>query len=876
MSLPTGSRLGAYEVLGSLGAGGMGEVYRARDTKLGRDVAIKVLPPAFASDPARVARFEREARTLAALNHPNIAQIYDAGKADAVVFLAMELVDGEDLRELLARGAVPVPEALKIARQIAAALETAHDAGIVHRDLKPANVKVRGDGVVKVLDFGLAKSGAADASGALPNGLSNSPTITSPVTELGMILGTAAYMSPEQARGKPVDRRADVWAFGVVLYEMLTGQRAFQGAEVSDVLASVLKDTLPLDRLPAETPASIRRLLRRCLQKDRGDRLDSMASARLEIADALEPASAAGDSSAVAVVPAATPSSRWNWLVTAALVAVMTTIAWWIGTRSNASPVATDARVVQFSIQAPGVVRDVAITPDGETFFIVTDRIYVRRLADATARALPGTDGARSPFVSPDGRWLGFYADGKMKKVAISGGDPLNILDIESDTPGAGWGPDNTVLYSSGWNSALSSVSAEGGGKPVSISTVDAAAGERAHWWPQLLPDQKTVLFTIWMAASGLNDAKLGLLDLSTGKHRVLMAGAAGRYTSSGHLIYTHAGKYHAVTFDPVAKRVTGDPIDVMPDGKPPDPRGSREALWARADDGTLFSVIGQTRTDVIGQLSWVTPQGSVTRIPIAPGPWNQSDLADDGRTLVTSRLVGGTFGVWLYDLMTQNEQRIELPGANFSTNLCPGGGTFLFTALRHGHFDVGQYFIDEQREKTLIDDPLDQEPIAFAHDCARFVLTDYKVDGIMRLTWARVDQPKQRMPLDFNTTVDEVSFAPDDKWMAVSQMVAGRMQIVVRPFPTGGPVVNITPRGGEAPIWPKTGSKIFYRRANEIVAVTYSLAGGRFAVEREDVVVQLSDFTLIGVAPDGRFLISSLLPGQMPEARVTLKWRVN
>ena len=880
MPLSPGTRLGAYEVLSLLGEGGMGQVYRARDTRLGRDVAIKILPDRFVADSERLARFEREARTLAALNHPNIAQIYDAathGTGDAhVAYLAMEFVDGEDLAQLIARGPVPVPEALTIARQIATGLQTAHEQGIIHRDLKPANIKIRPDGVVKVLDFGLAKAlgGGSDEAGSQGD-IAHSPTMTSRGTELGMILGTAAYMSPEQARGKPVDRRADVWAFGIVLYEMLTGKRAFSGGEVSDVLASVLKDTLPLQALPLDTPPSVRRLLRRCLEKDRGERLDSMATARLELSDAMAPAGHAEDVSAPLPVTSASPAPAtglrvWQLIAAVAIVAAAGAVwaAWSASARASA---AQHSRVVRFNVTVPGDVTAVGVTPSGDTMVFQSNRLYLRGLSDASSRPIPGTDGARNLLISSDGRWAVFYADNKIKKVALAGGDPLAIADADYDSPGAGWGPDNTVLFSPGWNSAMFSVSADGGGRPAAISFVDVANGELAHWWPQMLPDGKSAVFTIWMAAAGINDARIGVLDLSTGKHRAIGPGAFARYTASGHLIYFHAGGYHAVKFDPVAMRMTGDAVKVLADVMPHDPLGNRHKPWAVATDGTLVSVAGPLLPQV--QWEWASASGKTSPINLPPQPVQVSDLTADGRWLVTSRIEGGVYTLWIGDLVRQTQERVELPASNFSPSWSPDGRFFIFTSMRKGHFDLWQYRMDEGRPVEIIGEPYDQNPIAVSSDGRTMLLEDTDTSGAIRVTHAPVDEPKKRTVLEGLNPPDEVRFSPDDRWIAAS-ILGGREQIVVRPFPGNGPSVTISPRGGNNPVWPRTGSTIFYQRGDEVMAVKYSIAAGRFSVDSEDTLFRLPQpFELVGASPEGRFLVASRMPDQTRQVRVVLNW---
>jgi eukaryotic-like serine/threonine-protein kinase len=896
MSLAPGTRVGPYDIVAPIGAGGMGEVYRAHDAKLGRDVAIKILPAHFVADAERLARFEREARTLASLNHPNIAQIYGmeeagAGQSRALV---MELVEGDDLSAMIARGSpeaesvssrprdgvstarrgsgMPLADALPIAKQIAQALEAAHELGIVHRDLKPANIKVRPDGTVKVLDFGLAK--AMDASGVVSGSLANSPTITNPATEMGTILGTAAYMSPEQARGKPVDRRADVWAFGVVLYELLSGRRAFDGSEVSDVLASVLKDTIAFDALPADTPPAIRRLLRRCLEKNRADRLDSMATARLEIADALAPAGAddsgghasGGDASSRPRPRRANPTPALSGV--AAAFAILAAWAWF-----KPAPAAPGG-IVRFSIELPpGPPRtDVAITAAGDALVYDAGKLFVRSVADAEPRAIPGTDGARMVFVSPDGRWAGFFAGGAIKKVAIAGGDPLRVTDADSDSPGAAWGPDNQIYFSAGWNAPLSVVSADGGTKPTVISTVDAAAGELAHWWPEPLPGGKALLFTDWMAASGINDARIAVLDLATGKHRILMPGSNAKYLSTGHLLYFHAGGFYRIAFDPVTVRVAGDPVKVLPDARPLDPSGSSVRSIAASTSGTLAYLSGAL--EPTRQLAWATQAGIIEPIAGQPQAWLGMQLSPDGRRIVAARSDGGTRGLWLHDLIRQTDEKIEAPGATFDPVWSPTGDFLLFTSLRKGHFDIAMLRPAEAVVRPVIEEPFDQGPMAVTHDGKRMVMYENLKDGTSVISIADLDQPARRTRLSLSATgTDDVRVSPDDRWIAASNNSSVRREVVVAPLSASGATIRVSSRGGETPLWSTTGSKLYYQRDDEVVVATYSLAGGRFAIEREETLFRLGDYDLMDLAPDGRFLLSRKLPGQDMKIRVVVNW---
>ncbi len=539
MSLAPGTRLGSYDIVSLLGAGGMGEVYRARDAALNRDVAIKVLPELFAADPDRLARFTREAQTLAALNHPHIAAIYGVEQSSGVRALVMELVEGEDLSAQIVRGPIPLADALPIARQVADALEAAHEQGIVHRDLKPANIKVRADGTVKVLDFGLAKALTQD-SGPGTRDLANSPTLTARATQMGMIVGTAAYMSPEQAKGKDVDRRADIWAFGVVLCEILTGQRAFKGDDVTETLASVLKDAPALAALPAGTPLRLRELLARCLQKDPRLRQRDIGDVKLEL-DAI----AAGPSDATPAGPVPVARPRLSAVVAGVLaVAAVGVAIGWALSRNPGTPAPGPTRFIVVSPEGRAPIAPV-LTPDGRVLVFAAGRLYKRDLAAFSATPLSGTEGAGTSMISPDGRWVAFFAGGKLKKVSLSGGDPTTIGEISGSMPGAVWGPDNnTILFSRGWATGLSSIHVDDG-QVQQLTEPDRGLGERGHWRPRILPGGQQVLFTIWMTGSGVNDARIGILDLKTRKHRALFPGTDATYLASGHVLYFLAGAWH-------------------------------------------------------------------------------------------------------------------------------------------------------------------------------------------------------------------------------------------------------------------------------------------------------------------------------------------
>ncbi|MCI0403487.1 MAG: protein kinase, partial [Acidobacteria bacterium] len=540
-----GRTLSHYRVTHKLGAGGMGEVYRARDERLGRDVALKVLPEGFGRDPDRMARFEREAHLLASLNHPNIAAIHGLEEAAGTRFLVLELVEGETLAEQLARGSLPVAEALKLAQQIAEALEAAHEKGVVHRDLKPANIKVTPEGRVKLLDFGLAKALASEA----PLEFSDSPTISDVATRPGAVLGTAAYMSPEQARGRPVDKRADIWAFGCVLYEMLTAARPFGGETRTDTLAAILNREPAWTGLPSTTPASVRALLQRCLQKEARLRLRDIGDALLELEAALTaPPPELAPTAPAASAPAWPRLLPWSIALVAVLAASV--VLW----RARHAPPAP-SQVTRFAISLPegsALVPErrpvplLAVSPDGTKLAYVAARgserqLYLRPLSQAESAPLPGTAGARAPFFSPDGQWLGFFAAGKLKKVPIGGGSPQVICDSPGGR-GASWGQDDTIFFTPGYESGVWRVPAVGGA-PQQITTPDLSKGEFGHHLPEALPGGKAILLTI-VSKLGVGFTRIAVHPLAGGEPRVLVEGATNaRYSPTGHLVYAQEGR---------------------------------------------------------------------------------------------------------------------------------------------------------------------------------------------------------------------------------------------------------------------------------------------------------------------------------------------
>src|SRR5688572_22005330 len=691
MPLSTGTRLGPYEILSALGAGGMGEVYCARDTKLDRAVAIKILPEAFAADTERIARFQREAKTLASLNHPNIAHIHGLEESSGVRALVMELVEGEDLAQRIARGAIPVAEALSIAKQIADALEAAHEQGIIHRDLKPANIKVRPDGTVKVLDFGLAKAmePASALRASAGQAVSQSPTITTPaMTQAGVILGTAAYMSPEQARGKAVDTRADIWAFGCVLYEMLTGQRAFDGEGVSETIARVIEREPDWARLPATLSPALRTYIRRCLQKDPRQRVQAVGDVRLALEGAFE--TAGSQTAAPAVV---TEWRRVALVGVAAIIAsaaIVGTLVWFAARGAEPVP----SRVSRLQLTPAGAAalsigwndRDVAITPDGSRLIYIGNQgtqIFVRAL-DALAPAAVFTGSPRGVFVSPDGLWIGFVDGvGTLKKVAVTGGPAVTVATPDTaGSSGETWGADDTIIFATNSvETGLQRVSAAGGSLTV-LTRPDRVQGEADHFWPEILPGGRAVLFTITSQTGGLDAAQVAVLDLETGTHRVLVRGGShAHYVSSGHLVYASAGTLRAVPFDLARLETRGTPVTVVPDVVTTI-KGGMDAVVA--GDGTLAYVLG-TVEGTPRTLVWVDRQGRETPLLAQPRPYLLPALSPDG-TRVAVFANDQEHDLWLWDLRRTTLTRLtSAPGDDSLQVWTPDSRRLIFTSERAG-----------------------------------------------------------------------------------------------------------------------------------------------------------------------------------------------
>jgi Tol biopolymer transport system component len=826
MSLLPGLRLGHYEVVAPLGAGGMGEVYRARDTKLGRDVALKVLPDAFSRDPERLARFEREAHLLASLNHSAIATIHGIEESDGIRFLVLELVPGETLAERLGGGGLRLPEALDIARQIAAALAAAHDHGVIHRDLKPANIQLTGTGAVKLLDFGLAKG---LESGALPSALSQSPTLSVAGTRAGVILGTASYMSPEQATGRPVDRRADIWAFGCVLYEMLTGQRAFAGAELSDTLAAVLTKAPDWTALPAITPTAIRRLLRRCLEKDRTQRLSDIADARLEIDEALT--APASDSMIAASAVTSLRPARWRRAVPWAIAAIFgvgwVLLLWRVAPWRTTPPRAPQRLSVELGVDSALPTTDAAfvLSPDGTLLAFVARRsgsdpqLYLRRLDQLTATSLGGTDGASSPFFSPDGQWLAFFAGQKLKKVPVTGGAVVVIADAPNKR-GGWWAEDGTIVYAPGHRVGLMRVSAVGG-EAQPLTTL--AKGEITHRWPQVLPGGAAVLYTASTEIDIGAGSTLVAQPLPSGERVIVHRGGYfGRYVASGHVIFMQEDTLFAMPFDRQRLTATGALGRVIDGVRSDSSRGAAE--FAVSEVGTLAYLPGRNTFDA-RTMVWVDRTGALTALRAVATDWSNPEFSPDGRRIAMDIRGEGHRDIWVYDWTRETMTRVTSEGTNESHPVwTPDGVRIVYRSFKSSTDPSGNTLswkradgsgdtqVLLQSQATLI--PGSWHP---TNKVLAYVATMPGTgDDVMMLPIEgdEVTGWKPGQPTGFvNTAAREraPAFSPNGQLLSYSSNESGGDQVYVRRFPGPSERVMVSSAGGHTSSWSRARPELVF-----------------------------------------------------------------
>ena len=820
MSLAPGARLGRYEVIAPIGAGGMGEVYRARDTKLNRDVALKILPTEFASDAERLARFKREAQILASLNHPNIAQIYGFEDGEGIHALAMELVDGSTLADRIARGALSVDDALPIAKQIADALEAAHDQGIIHRDLKPANVKVRDDGTVKVLDFGLAK--AVEPSSAAAD-IASSPTITSPaMTQAGVILGTAAYMSPEQARGKPVDKRTDIWAFGCVLYGMLTSRSAFAGEDVAETLGTVIHKEPDWSRLPPNTPESILRLLRRCLVKDRKHRLQHIGDARLELDEPVDYllTGARGGTSA-----RATRLRRWSLVLLAVATAASVS---WLAARGLGSPTTPLVKRFVIDFGTTPLSEDVALSPDGRAMAYVSgsyeaSQLYVRVLDQMEPRRLPDTTGARNPFFSPDGQWIAFATVTGLSKSPVEGGAAVRLTSVRSSGSQGTWGPNGTIAFSDGGQ--LWTVS-ENGGKPTSLSELDATQGEVAHTSPHFLPGGNAVLFLV-QTSSSENASRVAVQKVGTKSHQVILQGAERAiYVATGHLVFIRSAALYAVPFDPVRLIVTGSQPTPLSTGLRLRPH------FALGSDGTL--VLIESAQEARRTLVWVDRRGVASEVNVPPRAYRDPALSPDGKRLVLSVTGGPQAGLWIGETeRTELVPWVVAPGAGFAA-WTPTGTQVTYSRPRSLDDDSEIVLQDVDGllpPQTLYTSERGTWPGSWTSDGRGLVIMEVTADGGGDISLLVPGTGSPRPVVQTRATEWGAKLSPDGRWIAYVSNQSGQWEVFLEPFPGPGTRRPVSVGGGTEVVWARSGQELYYRSGSVMMVVPVRSSGASVSI---------------------------------------------
>ncbi len=829
-----GTTLSHFEITAKLGEGGMGEVYLATDTKLGREVAIKVLPEELTRDAERLARFEREAKVLASLSHTTIAAIHEIGEQNGRHFLVMEMADGEDLSARIARGPIPPDEAVPIALQIAKALDAAHAQGIIHRDLKPANVKVTAEGRVKVLDFGLAKAMETPGPGGDQVSIASSPTITQRMTGAGVIMGTAAYMSPEQAKGLEADRRADIWSFGVLLWEMLVGSPLFRGESVTDTLAAVLRDEFsPDSSLPDETPQALRALLTRCLNRDPRSRLQDIGEARITLA-ALE---AGGQSSLLfaeapeersAEAPPA-PRRRLPWLIAALAIGAAAVMAFlWLRTPTE------PALPLFSSLTAPPEVRlgaddGIAFSPDGSRLaYVAVDadnipRLWVQTLTEPEPIELEGTEGATYPFWSPDGAQLGFFADRQLKRIPAQGG-AVQTLAPTQDARGGSWGPDGRIVYSPDFRAGLRTIQ-QSGGTPTELTQRDEARGELSHRFPHFLPGGRYVLFLAQTdeGRSRKDDSTIEVVDLSTGERTaVLGANSSMAYAPSGHLLYWHQGSLMAQAFDLSERRVAGDPILIAPDVAY---SGNEFASFSVSQNGRLALQRGygsrrQTRLSVVDR------QGQPLTEPTELGTYLEASVSHDGGRAAYS----DGKSIWTLELARGTSSRLTFEdGDHFLPLWWPDDEWIVYTTDRSVIFETFRLPASgrgaEERLATTegqagaTDISPDGGSLLFyrVHPETDFDVEVFSVEG-------QSFEPLVRTRF-FESLA---SFSPDGQWAAYTSSETGRFEVSILPLTGAGSKYAVSSAGGVHPVWSPRGDELFFLNLrSELMAVDVTTTAG-------------------------------------------------
>ena len=886
VAIASGTKLGSYEVVAQIGAGGMGEVYQGHDTKLGRDVAIKVLPEAFADDAERLARFQREAKMLAALNHPNIAMIFGLEQSDDTHYLVMELVPGSTLQQRVKRdGAVPIEEALAIAQQIAEALDAAHQKNIIHRDLKPANVKVTPLGKVKVLDFGLAKAFEGDSSSV---DMSNSPTLSQAATMQGVILGTAAYMSPEQARGKAVDKRTDIWAYGCVVYELLTGKQAFHAETTAELLAAVLREEPDWQALPGPTPTAIRALLRRCLQKDVNRRARDAGDIQIEIEESL-----ASLATAETVMPVKGIRGLGRRQLVLGLGSVLFggAISGMVIWNLKPEPSLPARKVSRFTITLPrgqqlsGLESGpaIALSPDGTLLVYVArqdgaQQLYLRAMDNLQSNPIPGTEGAMEPFFSPDGQWLGFFAGGMLKKVSLSGGTALSLGEAPSPN-GAAWGNQGNIAFAPINVGPIQQIS-DAGGATRPLTRIEKK-GENTHRWPEFLPGGKVLVFAAGMTNTNWTNAQVAIQSAGAGELRNLLQGGMNpRYAPSGHLVYAQGGNLVVVPFDPQRLEVTGTANSVT-EGVLQSPV-SGAAQYSFSVAGSLVYVPGSVQS-AQSRLVWVSRNGAEQPVAAPGRAYQFPRISPDGRRLAVG-IAGRDSQTWLYDFARDTLTLFTFGGTvNQNANWTPDGKRIAFQSNREGPLNLFWQLADGSGGlERLTTGEYTQAANSWSPDGQLLAFVEVNPDTGYDIWMLRLGDHKAQPFIQTPGNESAPRFSPDGRWLGYISDDSGSRQVYVQPFPGPGGKYQISTEGGTEPVWNPNGRELFYRSGDKMMSVDITTQPS-FSVGKPKVLFEgpyeatPATFPYYDVSPDGqRFLM--LKPVESAETastqiNVVLNW---
>lgn len=871
-----GETLSHYRVTDKLGAGGMGEVYRARDTRLGRDVALKVLPEAYARDTYRMARFEREAQVLASLNHPCIAALFGVEEENGKRALVMELVEGQTIAARINQGTIEIEEALLIAKQIAGGLEYAHERGIIHRDLKPANIKLTPQGQVKLLDFGLARALTDDSLGSDTN---NSPTLSAMATMAGMVLGTAGYMSPEQAKGKPVDRRADIWSFGAVLYEMLARRPLYSGETASEILAGIIKEEPDWAALPPDTPSVIRKLLRRCLTKDVNRRLQAVGEARIAIEEHLAGPSASSDIISGTSAPPGILFWRRTlpWAMNGVLVLTTTLVLWspWKAPKRSELPMHLS---IELGIEAASLSRgngaSLALSPDGSTLVFAakaqdgTPRLYVRPLTQTQATPLPDTEGAHSPFFSPDGRWVGFFGHGGLRKVELHGGSSVELCRA-GGARGGSWSSDGSIIFAPAPTGPLFRVSAAGG-TPEPLTKLDASEGEITHRWPQVLPGGQALLFTAHNTVGTFSGARVVLYSLKDRTRKVLLRGAMyPRYLPSGHLLYLREGGLYAAPFDLKRQEITGAAAPVFESVAYSETSGGAEFSFSETG---LFAYVPGKGFAAGSSIQWMDASGQLKPLRSTPMSYRFPRFSPDGTRLAVN-VAEPSIDIWVYDWLRDTFTRLTFgPGRNEAPVWTPDGQRLAFASDRDG----GPENIYWQRAdgtgpvQRLTESKNEQIPWSWTPHGEALLFVEVSegqktdiwklpVEGNERSGW-KPGKPEVLLNSPFVEYAPAVS--PDGRWLAYASNESGKFQVYVTPFPSGSGKWPVSSSGGQYPVWSPNGKDLFYENGEDelgqMMVASYTESPGSFRVEKPRLwsparFTFLGPSPTVGLHPDGK-----------------------